>query len=272
MEPDQIQIRVFGDTGLPTLVFLPGLHGDWTLVTSFRVALTGRVRFVEVTYPRTLTWSIHDYANAIHAALLANGITCGWLLAESFGSQPAWALLEQFSPENPSPPPNQNRTHFQTEGLILAAGFVKHPFKLGPRSLRAVGKRLPMSAYSALLKIHGCYSRIRHLNAPETMANMKEFAARRTRSDREAMRHRLSLLDQYDPRPVARQTRIPVYYMNGSVDPLVPWAIVRRWLRNNCPGYRGGKMFWLADHNVLATAPAAAANQVLQWMSAPQTQ
>ena len=83
MDSEEIQLRVYGEAALPTLVYLPGLHGDWTLVASFRAALNGRVRFVEVTYPRTLTWTIDDYANTIRDALVENGIARGWLLAES---------------------------------------------------------------------------------------------------------------------------------------------------------------------------------------------
>ena len=51
--PDRLQTRVYGDPSRRTLIYLPGLHGDWTLVGSFRKALGGRVRFVEITYPRT---------------------------------------------------------------------------------------------------------------------------------------------------------------------------------------------------------------------------
>jgi len=83
---ERLQIRIHGDASLPTLIYLPGTHGDWTLVTSFRLALAGRVRFVEITYPRTLDWSLDDYATAIGAALVENGITQGWLLGESIGS------------------------------------------------------------------------------------------------------------------------------------------------------------------------------------------
>ena len=90
---EQLQLRVHGEASLPTLIYLPGLHGDWTLVGGFLQALDGRVRFVEITYPRTLDWSLDDYAAAIEAALAQNGITSGWLLGESFGSQPLWALV-----------------------------------------------------------------------------------------------------------------------------------------------------------------------------------
>src|SRR2546430_10779737 len=90
---DVLRIRVQGDGSLPTLVYLPGMHGDWTLVSSFRAAIAGRIRFVEFAYPRTVSWSLDDYAGAIEEALLANGIERGWLLGESFGSQPAWAII-----------------------------------------------------------------------------------------------------------------------------------------------------------------------------------
>src|SRR3989454_8807092 len=92
---EDLKMRVHGDALLPTLVYLPGMHGDWTLVSSFRAAIAGRVRFVEFAYPRTVTWSLDDYAAAIEEALLANGIERGWLLGESFGSQPAWAIIQR---------------------------------------------------------------------------------------------------------------------------------------------------------------------------------
>ena len=261
---EELQIRVHGDTSLPTLVYLPGLHGDWTLVSSFRAALKDRVRFVEMTYPRSLTWNIVDYSNTIENALLERGITRGWLLGESFGSQPAWPLLErQLHLENDSSPPAKT---FHVKGLILAGGFVKHPWRWGPSALRRIGRMTPMSVYRLELKIYAWYSRFRHRHAPEVLDTIQEFVARRTELDRQAMRHRLTLLDSYDPRAIARQTRVPIYYLAGSVDPLVPWPIVRLWLRKNCPSYQGGKTFWLADHNVLATSPARAADLVQQWM------
>jgi len=93
MMAEELQLRIHGDVSLPTLIYLPGLHGDWTLIGSFRKNIVGRARFVEITYPRTLTWSLDDYAATIEAALAHNGITRGWLLGESYGSQVLWALV-----------------------------------------------------------------------------------------------------------------------------------------------------------------------------------
>ena len=116
---EELQLRVHGEASLPTLIYLPGLHGDWTLIGGFRKAIGEKVRFVEFTYPRTLTWSLDDYAAAIETALAQNGITGGWLLGESYGSQVLWALLA--------------RGKFQAQGAILAGGFVKHPMRWAVR-------------------------------------------------------------------------------------------------------------------------------------------
>lgn len=262
---EELQIRVYGNDTLPTLVYLPGLHGDWTLDTSFRLALAGQVRFVEITYPRSLTWSIADYVNAIEEALLSRGINQGWLVGESFGSQFAWELIgRDLSVKNVQS--SRPETSFKVDGLVLAGGFVKHPWKWGPGLLRWIGEKTSMKLYRLELKVYARYAKLRHRRAPETLSSIHEFVSRRTELDRQAMRHRLDLLDQYDPRPIARQTRLPVHYLAGFVDPLVPWALVRWWLRRNCPGYCGGKTFWLSDHNVLATSPDRAANLTLTWM------
>ena len=110
---EELQIRVHGDASLPTLIYLPGIHGDWTLVAGFRKAIGDRVRFVEFTYPRTTEWSLDDYAAGVETALKESGIQKGWLLGESFGSQIVWPLVA--------------REKFSVEGIIFAGGFGRHP-------------------------------------------------------------------------------------------------------------------------------------------------
>jgi len=292
-----LQLRIHGDASLPTLVYLPGLHGDWTLVSSFRAAVAGHVRFVEFTYPRTVTWSLEDYAAAIDSALLAHGIDRGWLLAESFGSQPAWQLIARSLPISsrgqPAPTPNPQsairnpqstasprlgspgppttpvtRRQFQPEGLILAGGFVRHPVIAGVRLMRHLNAALPAWALRGLFRVYARYAGFRHRQASETLGFVDEFVANRLAAgDQAAIVHRLDLIAGYDPSPIARQTRLPVRYLAGLIDPLVPWPFVRRWLRRNCPGYLGGKTILSADHNVLGTAPRAAVKRVLDWMN-----
>jgi pimeloyl-ACP methyl ester carboxylesterase len=253
---EELQLRVQGDAGLPTLIYLPGVHGDWTLIASFRAALAGRVRFVEMTYPRTLTWSLVDYADAVDAALAQAGVAAGWVLAESFGSQVAWPLLAK---------PDRR---LQIEGLILAGGFVRHPWPAAVRWARRGHDRVSRRSVHRFLRFYARFARFRHRRAPETLAEVGEFVARRTELDRQAMAHRLGLIAAADWRPVARGARVPVFALTGLMDPIVPWPWVRGWLRRHCGALRAWRLCAGADHNVLGTAPAAAARQVLVWMKA----
>ncbi len=293
---EELRIRIHGEASLPTLVYLPGLHGDWTLVSSFRAALSGRVRFVEFSYPRTVVWSLEDYALAIESTLLAHGIERAWLLGESFGSQPAWQLIARWlrtgNPQAAMRNPNSEFRNpksapcpgialsdslacpaagppFRPEGLILAGGFVRHPAIPAVRLARRINAALPRWMLEGLFRIYAGYARFRHRHAPETLDSIAEFMTNRLATgDQEAIVHRLDLIASSDLRPVARQTRLPVHYLAGLVDPLVPFPFVRSWLRRHGPGYRGGRTILNADHNVLATAPQRAASLVLSWMSA----
>ena len=80
---ETLEIRIRGSDRCPTLIYLPGTHGDWTLVGSFHRALGDRVRFVEINYPRTVSWSLDKHAAAIEAGLAEHGIRSGWVLGES---------------------------------------------------------------------------------------------------------------------------------------------------------------------------------------------
>lgn len=248
---EELQLRIHGGASLPTLIYLPGLHGDWTLVGSFLQALGGRVRFVEMTYPRTLEWSLEDYAAAIESALTREGITRGWLLGESFGSQPLWMLVA--------------RGKFAAQGLILAGGFVKHPLRRMVLRAEQITGRLSSRVFVWIIFSYAKLARFRYRHSPQVLARLDEFIARRTELDRRAAQHRLHLIAEYDPRPAATQTQVPVFGLSGILDPIVPWPLVRGWLRRHCPALRDFKVV-KGDHNVLGTAPRASARQVLEWM------
>jgi pimeloyl-ACP methyl ester carboxylesterase len=252
MSSETLQMRVHGSASQPTLVYLPGMHGDWTLVAGFRKALAGRVRFVETTYPRTLTWSLDDYAAGVENALTERGIERGWLLGESFSSQVVWALV--------------GRRRFQVEGVILAGGFVRHPMQWGVRFAERLLGRMSLRLVTAILFGYARVARFRYRRSPEVRAGINEFIARRTKLDQQAATHRLHLIARNDPRTIARQIQAPVYGVTGVLDPIVPWFRVRIWLKRNCPRLRDYRVIWGADHNVLGTAPQAAADLVVGWM------
>jgi pimeloyl-ACP methyl ester carboxylesterase len=251
--PEELQLRVYGEASRPTLIYLPGLHGDWTLVGNFRRALGNRARFVEITYPRTLTWSLDDYAASVESALAENGITGGWLLGESFSSQVVWQLAA--------------RARFEIEGIILAGGFVRHPVQAGVRFAERIGRGISLALLTRIMFGYAKVARFRYRRSPETQAEIQEFIRRRTEPDRQAAVHRLRLIAQSDFCAVARGAKIPTFAMTGVLDPIVPWFFVRHWLRQNCPALREYKIFWRADHNVLGTAAEAAAEQVMRWIT-----
>jgi pimeloyl-ACP methyl ester carboxylesterase len=249
---EQLQLRIHGNGSLPTLIYLPGLHGDWTLVSGFRQAVADKIRFVEITYPRTLTWSLDDYAAGVETALSQNGVTTGWLLGESFSSQVVWAMLAHGV--------------FPTQGIILAGGFVKYPMHRATRIAEQITARISTRLLVWIIFGYAKLARFRYRHSPETLASLDEFISRRTELDRRAAQHRLRLIAQNDPRPIAARARLPVFALSGFFDPVVPWPRVRRWLRRNCPGLRDYRVIARADHNVLGTAPEQAAKQVLSWI------
>lgn len=252
--PDGFSIRVHGPRSAPALIYLPGIHGDWTLVTSFRLAVQDRVRFVEFCYPSTTDWTLADHARAIATALDEAGVRSGWILAESYGSQVAWEFLKAS-------------TGFQAEGLILAGGFVRYPYPALLSLATRAAERLPDFGLRLFLRLYAGYARFRHRHAPETLEAISEFVRRRLRpGDREAIVHRLRLIAASDPRPFAASLQLPVWSVTGFLDPIVPWVPVRRGLRGNCPGWRGDRIISSADHTVLATQPAVSAEIVLGWM------
>lgn len=252
---ERLQIRVHGEADRPTLIYLPGLHGDWTLVASFRAQIRDDFRFVEFTYPRTLDWDLNDYANAIESSLIENGITSGWLLGESFGSQIVWPLAT-------------GDRGFKADGIILAGGFGRHPFKFGVQIAKIFCAGIPLRFITWFIFFYVRFARFRHRNAPETLASLDEFVLRRTQLDKCAATHRLKLIASNDPLTLVASLQSPVYHLSGFWDPIVPEPLVRRWLRKNCPTYREGRVIAGADHTILATSPKKAAEIIRAWVKA----
>ena len=256
MPEDTVELRIHDPKLHPTLVYLPGLHGDWTIATPLAGALAGQLSLVTVTYPRTETWTLADYGAAVGRSLPAHGIHRAWILAESFGSQVAWQLFES----------TQTPHGFRAEGLILAGGFVRHPW---PAAVRACARLLavtPPVLFRTLPKPSLAWARFRLPASIATHAALAEFLHRRTASDQRAMVHRLRLLAGNDPRPIAQSVTAPVYHLAGWFDPIVPAPLVRHWLQHHCPGFRGSRTLKTADHSVLLITAEIAARQILAWM------
>lgn len=214
------------------------------------------MRFAEFTYPRTLEWSLDDYARAAADLLVQAGIPQAWILAESFGSQIAWPLAATSG-------------RFTPLGLILAGGFGRYPVaplaSLGAR----ITARLPLKWFNDPLRLYAWIARWRFRHQSEVLRDLEEFIARRTHADRMAAVHRLHLIAANHPETLARQVTCPVYYLSGLLDPVVPWPFIPTWLRRHCPTFAGWHLVLHADHNVLASGTATTARHLLRWIQPP---
>lgn len=246
-----VEIRVHPGAG-PTLVYLPGIHGDWGLIGAFRRALGERVRFVEFSYSKDEI-SLERLAELVHAALTENGVTSGWLLGQSFGSQVGWELLARG---------------FRADGVILAGGFVRHSWPWGARLFQTLLLSIPSGIVNPSYRAYTAVCNAIARRGPEEAEELMAFARARGSREWRAMSWRLGLIAGYDPRPAARATTKPVYYLGGMIDPLVPWPLVIRWLKRECPGYRGEEIIRAADHNVLGSSPGESAERVVAWIGA----
>jgi pimeloyl-ACP methyl ester carboxylesterase len=251
---EQVEMRIHSPERDPTLVYLPGMHGDGTLIGNFRKAIAGRVRFIEAAYPDTLTWSLDDHAVAVEDALRENGVSHAWLLGESFGSQVVWPIV--------------SRRQFQIDGVILAGGFVRHPARWAANLSGWCGGQIPLKVIKTLLMGYAKLAPWRFRRDPQTTASIQQYIDRLTDAKRKAVAHRLHLVGHSDPCPVTRCVEIPVFALAGFWDPIVPWFLASPWLKGNCPALRDYKILWHADHNVLGTAADASAEVVLKWMAA----
>jgi pimeloyl-ACP methyl ester carboxylesterase len=224
--------------------------------------LGGRVRFVETSYPRRPEWSLAEYVIAVENALIKLGVSCGWLIGESFSSQVAWQFLARQQEMGRS-------TAFRIEALILVGGFVRHPWPWGVQLAHSVSCAVPLSVLRILCRLYGRAAGRRFCDRPEILSELNEFVARRTNeADRRAITSRYRLITGNDPRPVACRAGVPVFHLSGAWDPIVPWWQVRSWLRRNCPGYRASRILWRAGHNVLLGAPVESAEQINDWIQA----
>lgn len=250
-------MRIEGAADLPTVVYFPGLHGDWFLTASIRTVLRNRVRWVEFTYPTGRAGSLQDHVAGIRERLAAAGIRSAWILGESFGSQIAWWFLKSV----------EERSGFDVQGLILVGGFIRHPWPLGVRWVRPIVRHLPGWILGTVLRLYLLQVRGLGRRSVEVRESLEQFITRRLDpSDRVSLLHRLDLISGSDPRPIARRARVPVWSLAGFWDPLVPGWPVRRWLRRECPGWRGDRVIGWADHAPLVSAPESSARIILEWM------
>lgn len=139
------------------------------MVGGFRAAVAGRVTLAEFTYPRTTTWSLAEYGQAVAAALAARGLDQGWLLAESFGSQVAWAMLAAAGGP------------FRVEGVVFAGGFVRYGQRWLVRGCEQFFRRVPFRSLRGPLAVYAWVVRRTRPCTPAVRANASRNSWRAAR-------------------------------------------------------------------------------------------
>jgi pimeloyl-ACP methyl ester carboxylesterase len=134
------------------------------------------------------------------------------------------------------------------------------------RCAEHLARGVPLTWITSALFFYARIARWRQHADPDVHASIGEFIARRTELDRAAAAHRLRLIAHHDPRDTARATTLPVFFLSGFFDPIVPWPFVRHWLAYHCPGFRASRILPFSHHAVLSVSPKKSADLIATWM------
>lgn len=200
--------RISGPAEAPVVVYLPGLHGDWTPMWRAQGLISRNHRLIEVAYPRSATdWTLDDYVARVEALLERLGVGGVHLLAESFGSLVGWGVCCR-SPE-------------RTKTLMLAGGFCSTPGRLRVALGGAIMRLLPPGTLDRMVDLYLVYL-IKRGFPPDAFRRDDFFPAARTRQGWLSARNRLKIIRDTDVRERLCELRLPVLYFGGAWDLIVP--------------------------------------------------
>ncbi len=206
--PDTLLHRLSGPVDAPVLVYLPGIHGDWTPLNHTRLHLARHFRLVELSYPQRAEWGLADYADAVEARLAELGLGRVHLLGESFSSLVCWELLRRYPG--------------RAQSLTLAGGFCQPPHPRGLRLLALGFGFLPGALWNRGVEAYCMSLAWRERPAAGDAEREPLFFAARGHRGLRAMRRRLGLIEATDCRSQLAEVTIPVGYIGGGSDPIVP--------------------------------------------------
>lgn len=246
--------QVSGREELPPLVYLPGVHGDWTPLVSARPLLSDGLRLVEVAYPRVDHWSLEDFGEALDALLDRLGLQSVHLVGESFGSLVAW----QFG-----------LTHSErVRSLILVGGFAQPPsFRRAALARRAL-MLTPTFLLERGIDVYVSYKNRRGEQRPPPSEGVMSYAAVRTTRGRRATANRMRIIQRTDFRPHLHRVVVPVRYIGGENDRVVPvqrqLETLERHLPESCDFQ--SRLLAGAGHVIIASHPGQATRHITDWV------
>jgi len=246
--------RIGPRDGLP-LIYLPGVQGCWTSLHAARQLIPPDIAFVEVAYPLTEDWTLERHAASLERLLDELHIESAHLIGESFGSLVAW----QFALARAE----RVRSH------LLIGGFSEPP----PRRI-AGAARLGLSVvWSPLFDgVVDGYVRWKRFGGDERIApsGVKPFPGVRGFQGQRAAANRMQLIQTTDFRSRLPGCRVPVRYLGGSSDRVVPVRreidTLDRLLPDRCSFE--SRLIPGAPHMLVAARPDETVDRLVDWVRA----
>ena len=241
-----------GDPSGPTIIYLPGVHGDWTAQSRARPLLSRDFHLVETAYPRVDSWSIDDFAGALKDLLDGLGIESAHIVGESFGSLVGW----QFGIAHPD----------RVRSYTLVGGFARSPrFRVAAAAAAAL-KSIPTGMLESAIDLYvaGKSALGEHRETFDTGA----YPATRTQRGLQATANRMSIIQRTDFRGLLHQVRFPVRYVGGARDIVVPVRREIATLIAHLPPHCDFQSELLsgAAHNIIASHPRETVEQITRWV------
>ncbi len=242
-----------GDPDAPPVLYLPGVHGDWTPQIGARPLLSRDYHFVETAYPRIDTWSIDDYARALNALLDELGIESAHIVGESFGSLVGW----QFGIENPE----------RIRSFTLVGGFARPPrFRIASAAAVAL-KKLPNGLLESGIDYYVA-GKSAFGQSRETF-DVGAYPATRTERGRRATANRMNIIQGSDFSTQLKEVSFPVRYLGGANDIVVPIRREIATLSAHLPTHCDFQSELLrgAPHAMIASHPEETSERISQWVN-----
>ena len=246
--------RVSGEESGTPVIYLPGVHGDWTPQAAAGPILAQNFRLVEVTYPKKPEWSIADYMNALVSLLDRLEIRSAHVIAESFGSLVGWEL----GLERPS----------RVRSLMIVGGFCQPP---GPPKVLLAKWGLSLLPTEVFERGVNAYASFRTLQGKLVRLETEEelpYAAVRSDVGLSATIRRFELLGRTDFRHQLHDLRVPVRYIGGEKDLIVPVKREIETLNEILAEETGFESHLIpgAPHMIIASHPEETVGRLVRWI------
>lgn len=244
--------QVSGLESHPPVVYLPGVHGDWTPLERARSLLNRAHRLIEVAYPRVSHWTLSDFSHGLEHLLDQLGIHSAHLVGESFGSLVAW----QFGLTHPG----------RVRSLVLVGGFSQPP-RFGVAGIASAALKVtPTAALETGIDLYVARKTKRGERRSHDAGG--PYPATRTDRGRLATANRMAIIQRADFRSHLGSVEFPVRYLGGTRDIVVP---VRREVATLSRRLPAGCRFQSelvagAPHPILASHPHPTTDQITRWI------